>query len=76
MKIFNEEIVSEYAYNKCLKKDKERYWNLIVDSFWAYMYCRYVKDREEMWKKIVDSYWACWYCENIKDRPEVRKYIK
>ena len=76
MKLIDEEEISQWAYEQCLKNDTKQMRRLITYSFWAYCYCRYVKDREEVWRKITESEWAYLYCKHVKDRPEVRRYIK
>ena len=51
MKMFDKNGINCWVYEKCKIKDEEKYWRLINNSIWCYLYCRDVKDREEVWKK-------------------------
>ena len=76
MKIFDEYKISDWAHGMCIKKDEEKYWRLITDSWCICWYCIDIKDRKELWNLITDSDYAFRYCHDVMDREEVRKYIK
>ena len=71
----DEEVISGWAYEKCLKDDRKNFWSLITESEYAYWYCLVVNDRPEVRKNITDSVWSYMYRRDIANRTEIRKNI-
>ena len=78
MKITDKEGMSEWAYNQCKrrKKDREELMNLIDEDQWIYKYCKNIEDVPELWRKLKTPIWIFKYCLEIEDRPELRQKIR
>jgi hypothetical protein len=47
----------------------------LMNSEWAYYYCRNVRDIKSVRDRITQPYFAYLYCKEVKDRKEVRDRI-
>ena len=75
MKLLDEKEMSCWAYNQCKRgNDIQEIRKLITKSFWAFLYCLYIKDIPEMWPRIKNKN-AFIYCQLIKKRDEIKNNI-
>ena len=66
--------ISKAMYYKCKERDRREYWQHIIESFYAYCYCRFIKDRDEVRKHITDPYWQNEY-ENANKKKIINRKI-
>lgn len=61
---------------KCVVEDNpSSAYEFIVNDFYVYLYCRYVRDRCFMRSILFNSKYAFFYCKYVKNRREVKEHI-
>lgn len=66
---------SATVFIECLIKDNPSLITTISDSYYIYMYCKYVRNRSALREYITESKYAYLYCKDIENDKRVRKNI-
>jgi len=75
MKLIDKYDMSEWAYEQCWNgNDTEEIRNLIVEEWYAYLYCKFIGDVKEVKNKISDKSLLRKLCNYKREKWEQRMY--